>query len=80
MTIKNTDKYYNLAISYRLQGDLDKAIEYSHKAITMSPGDPDTYYHLGFIYELKGNYNKAAECLLKVNGRYQSTQKMILLK
>lgn len=64
--MEDSERYYKLAISYRLKGDYNKAIEYSYKAAAIRPDDPDIYYHLGFIYEVKGDYDKAIECLQKV--------------
>ncbi|KIC76903.1 hypothetical protein DB41_DW00150 [Neochlamydia sp. TUME1] len=64
-------RYSNLGAIYQEQGTLNKAVEYSHKALAINLtlfGENNSkiatnYNNLGEIYQLQGNMEKALECV-----------------
>ncbi|MFI5253300.1 MAG: peptidylprolyl isomerase [Bacteroidota bacterium] len=59
-------EYYDKALAYKHQGDLDNAIEYFAKALFYNPNDTTTLYNMGYAYRDKNKYDKAMECYQKV--------------
>jgi tetratricopeptide (TPR) repeat protein len=53
--------YNNLAMAYRTQGLIDKAIEHYKIAIKLNPDYADTYNNLGAAYNTKGLYDEAIQ-------------------
>jgi tetratricopeptide (TPR) repeat protein len=72
--------YYNeTGISYRVSGDIDKAIISYRKAISISPNDEHIYYNLARAYIEKGNKKDAEECIgqaLVVNPKFREGLKL----
>jgi len=61
------DALYNLAYSYDLNGEADKAIETYENALTSSPNDKDLMFNMGRLYFIQEKYDKAIESFQKVS-------------
>jgi len=55
------DAIYNLAYSYDLTGQSDKALETYRSALKAAPGDKDLLFNMGRLYFIQKNYDKAIE-------------------
>ena len=55
------DALYNIAYSYDLMGQSDKAIDAYGEALKTNPDDEDLIFNLGRLYFLQENYIKAIE-------------------
>ncbi len=58
---KNNDvAHYNLAFAFRVQGNIEEAINHSQEALRIKPSYADAHIHLGLIYERYfNNFDKA---------------------
>lgn len=61
----NVNVLGNLGIVCRDLGNLDEALEYGHKAVTIGPSDPAQHLNLGAIYEAKYDLAQARSCYEK---------------
>lgn len=61
-----SEALYNLAYSYDLMGQSDKAIEAYQNALEKNPNDKDLLFNMGRIYFMQDNYEKAIESFKKV--------------
>jgi len=57
---------HNIAISYDLMGQSEKAIESYQNALKVAPGNIDLMFNMGRLYFMKEDYEKAIESLEKV--------------
>lgn len=65
MGLKTPDLYANVADSYRLSGNLSKAIAMYHKSLAIDTKFLRAHYELGHLYLTKGDYKSAEERLNK---------------
>ncbi|TAL26042.1 MAG: tetratricopeptide repeat protein, partial [Nitrospirae bacterium] len=59
-------EYYSKGYAQWTQGDLDKALEYYQKAVSIDPNYENALFELGYINNEKGEYRKAIEYYNKV--------------
>ncbi len=59
----NERAYNNLGVIYKKQNNLDKAIEYFDKALSLDPSRPAVYFNIGDVQYRRGDYEKAAVSL-----------------
>lgn len=57
---------YNLAFSYDLKGESDKAIEAYETALKASPGDKDLIFNMARLHLIQENYAEAIETFKRV--------------
>lgn len=57
--------HYDLALTYDMKGDLDKAEYHLKKAIKLKPDYSNAYNYLGFVYFRQGRVNEAIEAYNK---------------
>lgn len=72
--------HLDLADTYVLQGETEKAIIRYRYAIETNPKDPDTWQRLGELYQKTGDTEKAQECFNKVKLLEPMTEKQLLEK
>jgi len=56
---ESADIYYNLANSYYMKNELEKAIEHYSASLSLNPGRGECWYNLGNAYCMKGQYDDA---------------------
>lgn len=56
---------YNLGVAFLDQGDFEKAVEYSQKAVELAPGFTEAHKNLGLVFVKQGKYDKAVNCFNK---------------
>lgn len=62
------DALYNIAYSYDLLGQSDKAIDMYNKALETTPNDKDLIFNMGRLYYMQDNYMGAIESFQRVLG------------
>jgi Tfp pilus assembly protein PilF len=62
---KSIRGYNNLGIYYEQQGELDKAIRFYSKTVSLAPMFPNPYINLGNVYHKKKDYRKGSEYMLR---------------
>src|SRR5262249_17712029 len=65
-TVTDPTIFYNLGVSYTNSGDIDNAIKYFQKSVTVDPKFSDGYFQLAVSYIAKNDNNKAVEYFKKV--------------
>ncbi len=53
--------YNNIAMHYRKVGQMDTAIEFLEKALSITPDIAKSHYNLGNVYSARGEFGKALE-------------------
>lgn len=56
---ESADIHYNLANSYYMKNELEKAIEHYSASLSLNPGRGECWYNLGNAYCMKGQYDDA---------------------
>ncbi len=57
--VKDSDVLYNLFVSYKRDGNTDKALDALEKYVQKNPGDTESLLQLAELYEKKGNLSQA---------------------
>src|SRR4030042_3460793 len=65
-TQEYSEALYNMAYSYDLMGQSDKAIQAYETALKVSPNDKDLIFNMGRLYFMQENYEKAVENFKRV--------------
>jgi len=68
---------FNIAESYRLLGNEEKAVENYSKAIKIKPELPQANYKLGLLFQEKGEYEQSIK-YLKLAGEYLDSEEKLL--
>ena len=55
------DIFFNLALAYKNNGQIEKAIQNYEKALSIEPKNPDACFNIANIYEKQNNTQKALE-------------------
>ncbi len=58
---ERVDAYYNLALIYHQQGDVDNAIKFFRQVVSLKPQDASASNNLGVLYYSQQNWEKAKE-------------------
>ncbi|MFP4364269.1 MAG: tetratricopeptide repeat protein [Spirochaetia bacterium] len=62
---RNVEALNNLAVAYRLQGEVSRALASVKQALSISPNRGDIHYNLGNIYKQQKSYTKAVAAYKK---------------